>query len=541
MVDDYNSRNDTTLNYTRKGLAANYQAAVSSGSPIYTLYFHTIKSDYKHLLQNNNMAELVPNGGYTYSATFSDAFINGYHTHRSPGSKIMPYAYLFCDYEPNDSAMYRIGTVLPPVCYLGLDRDNDADKVRLPEYQLYDVFSRELVTLDRAVRDTRVPTQRPKMSCNGGKEFCGGTSASKVWQYNWNSNTKVRNVSTAFTNGLVEVSPGSLWFKHLELRVVMDNNIWTNMNSNTRAIRYYNDGVINRYPAATLLWFKEDSRKKRIDSTYFYGMMNDAPTHAPSTIVFYDEATSTILNDLELMAKLFNRIVGAGRYMHASAYSKKSSEADFILNRPNNRLAVPSGVPVTIPKSVLHCWYFNALNATVTANITDKKELTFKNVGTISRYKMRQYSDVGNMVYSWQDHVVHYNTMPYEMDRTRGTISEEGLLWNKTKYKSSRDVWWDYQGLITSQAIDKYRMFYNVRNARVYTYWRTLNSGNILSRVVSAVRTREDGERIFLATDRRTNPDFSYSYTLGSTLITTYEKYSYINSYWSDKTNWFEK
>ena len=65
-----------------------------------------------------------------------------------------------------------------------------------------------------------------------------------------------------------------------------------------------------------------------------------------------------------------------------------------------------------------------------------------------------------------------------------------------------------------------------------------------MSRLVSAVRTHEDGERIFLANRRRSNPNHSYTYTLGSALLNIYRNYNGIEhySYWfnSGSINWFE-
>ncbi len=536
------SAKDTTLNYRRKKLSAGFQATQSSGSVIYTLYFHTLEStykDYEDIVNKTDFHKLAQRQTVNKEESRKQVTIDD--------AKLKRFAYLTMPLETNDKSKYKSGTVLPPIIYMGLNTTSQADSKTpiMPEYQLLNIYAKELANIHRDIKLTVPPVDIPVQDCSESywdswklkyrDVFCDKTG-SKNWQKNWLNATTRSNIATVAQDGL-QLSEGASWFDHIELRVRNGGSdlLYTNVNAENRAFSNYTS---TGYPFPTLLEFEAVSKKQRVDSLYFEGTANTASRSITGTATFIDRCNYTIFKELERYHEFYQLLMESGIYLQSRGWSYKVSEAKYIFGRPWNRLS--TDFPLTIPKSILHTWYMNCFVGTVNANESTYNKMSYaydKNYPSIPRATMKGNLSNNNRLF-WQDHVIHLNRVPYKMSKTKGTITVSEM--HNIGEADSWIIYAGYANLVTRKLLSDYWSTMSEHVVPLYIYWRSMNQTSLMmGKTAQQVRNRKSGDVIFTANRRKQKTGCTYTFLAGNKINSIPEDNNGL--FLAGSNNWYEK
>lgn len=429
---------DTAMSFDRKSLASGYVAAERAGAPVYNLYFRLCEnySSYKAILDNLNYSYLFKTNGQNHDASANMTF----SLKKTPVSDIdkntARFAYLFDEFVPNDPMQYKTGVRLPPLFYAAIDYSDDQNITHL-----YNVYAKEIHNIYSAVHSTRwLNSKRPKADCHQGSSrdhiFCTDVKSSNWCNYTDNvdnfylNNAADAGISYSGSNNLINLEDG------IRVQYLYSGYIrYSNARLSTAPIPIIAKEEFGPNNAPRLLIWKNEDSKARIDSlhmmgksslytmTDFYTTTEPQNTYSASFQIV-DKVTGAMLDDITKFNSFLQGLLDCGVYMHSRGYNKKIDEISTLFKQQYhlNTLSI-EGSPYTFSKLVFGVWWLNSFIATYLAN---------EETGSIhfERYKTKPFIERDHMVdlfnhrsaLFWQDHVLHINRMPLELNKTKGSM-----------------------------------------------------------------------------------------------------------------------
>lgn len=536
----YSGVRDTAMNFSRKSLASGYVAAVRAGSSVYNLYFRLASGfeTYDDVVKYVPLSYFFDLGDQTHDGST----VKTYKVRkRGRGSNDYDYAarhaYLFSEYEPNDSKLYKMGVRLPAIMQVTINYEEYSS---VPELKLYSFYFEKLGLVNDAIKSTTAMTKRPRQNCserygtwNVYKRdiFCGGVKKEN-WNIYWTSDGERSRIRQAAQVGLTRET-GNSNFGGITTR--MENRSSGSLLTQWKPSEILIPSLSNNLHqgAPRVLRIDIVDQKCRIDSTILLGK-EQRYVMADNKIVYYpelsyscsfdivDEATGTMFTDIKYYNEFFQTLVDYGVYMHGRGFSHKVDQLNHLMQPGYNLNKLEFGTfPLTFCKSVLATWWMNYFTAQFIANENDCGEIKrFYDRNKPFATKDAMVKAGGQQALYWQDFVLHINRAPYEVCKTKGTVYED-LFTVGNKYYEERDFKWfavdNSTGIVSKRDILK--LGKGVRKYPLDLYWFSPNVSSYSNSVgLMAEKTKETitnaDAHVFVVTKKKLNVA-SFSFQLG--------------------------
>lgn len=477
---------DTAMNFSRKSLASGYVAAVRAGQSVYNLYFRLCDkyTKYSSILENIDISYLFSVSmtlSRDHDGSSSETFKISSHTPNSEKQmETARFAYLFDEYVPTNPQLYRTGVRLPAIFNAIVDYTPENDKNGSQNMKnlldLYKFYAQSITNVNSAVFNTIVKPDRPKADCKDGSTHILCTN---VKSSNWCDFTDeidrfylaeaAKNALCPTENKLLSCDNG--------VRVRHTSNFinYSNFAESGTLIPVTSYDKFGPDRAPRLIRWKNLDTKGRIDSVHMMGksikyqMTDNYTTTSPeltytASFEITDAVIGTMLDDIKKFNNFFQGLLDFGIYMHSRGLTQKIDELYtlYTQSRYLNTLSFTES-PYTFPKSVFGTWWMNSFYANYKANEATG-EIRFK------KYKKQPFVSRDDMLTLfghqssryWQDFVIHINSMPMQLNKTKGSLWADLFDTKSDYYSAFSSTWFSRNaddGIIPKQTSGKIMSF----------------------------------------------------------------------------------
>lgn len=435
-VTNYDTMADTAMLYARKMLANDYALCMTSGSPIYTLYFrlYSPRTTYSQILTDN------------YHTRFSGLFttINTVQTGSTIRTKqelhsdynsheVMRFAYWFAPYKPTDPTQYKTGTILPPIVYAALNFNNagtprNTTEQYPKEFDLYCAYVNNLIDMEKAIKNTYAKTDRPVQDDDQFK------LGNPKWTTNNMPNASDRTtLHSIFAEGFARQTNDN--FINLDTRILLNKNGNVYETAANVGKKSFPEGSGSRVTTPCLLKVELTGTKWRYDSTNIgrfdvQKKMSDGQyvTRPQDSYVggatIVDGAVAAMLSDIGKYHDFYQELYDNANYFHSKGWSHKRDQIEHLYKSAYRRNLFTTDFPYSFTKSCYVTWWLSHWRSQYYAGQLKRKDTKYDNMKNLSIPRASFNLD-GNQSLYWMDYVIHYDKIAYKVNDTKGTLYED--------------------------------------------------------------------------------------------------------------------
>lgn len=428
----YDSIADTAMLTTRKQKTSTYTIAMKTGNPVYSLFFRLTAGydTYEDLFKDHNCYFQTYLMSGSKNVTHTSESIEHWMTFNDGNNLDSRNAYLFAPWEPNDETKYMKGVVLPPILYMAIDLSKSQNLATA----LYQIYAKEYMEMDQALKRTTIPNKIPKQNRKATPD--------KFYTDKWFTRndfvdpSQCRIVEANFRNGFQPVASTTIPGLEYTLRMNYSNN-YQNIEG---ATENYKPKLFNaeQYEGPNILQVALSDDKKRYDSVYWATGRNNATlsstpeySYSPKVTVL-NYAVPALIKNVKLYHDFFQSIVDASVKLHAPGYSHKEGHwRDKYSASGYLTMVSVDGFHHSMPISALHAWYQAAWSKQW--QLRCNGTVTWKQ--TISPETMGGYADQSTY---WMRYAIRYRYLAGKESNTSGMLNDQLF---KLSSKKNTDNW----------------------------------------------------------------------------------------------------